>query len=134
MPPYINPEPSRAPTVTKMPWTPGYDIKPGPKLDDHNIWLIPFTTGAFSSGSFSMGEWIDQPTARCVRLIRNRDGVTLLTMNGPQTPSFNFIDTPPPIHSGKVQLDHNETYTLAVWNQVTATGSGRMFCELQFKP
>ena len=133
VPPYINPQPGRTPAVTPMPWTPAHDIRPGPKLDDTNIWLIPFTTGAFVSGSFSLGEWQSQPTRRCLRLIRNRDSAVLLVMDGPQTPSFNFIDTPPLPHSGKVQLDHNETYTLAVWNQVTAAGSGTMFVELQFR-
>jgi len=63
VPPYINPQPSLRPAVTPMPWLAGHDIKPGPKLDQTNIWIIPFTVGAFSSGSFSMGEWQAQPTA-----------------------------------------------------------------------
>lgn len=133
VPPYVNPQPGRTPFVVKMPWTPATRIYSGQALNDHNIWLIPFTTGAFASGSFSGGEWIDQPTTRNVRLIRNRDAAVIAQLNGVQTPSINFTGSVPPPRSWLVQLDHNETYTLAVWNQVTATGAGRMFMELQYR-
>lgn len=134
VPPYINPVPSRSVILKRMPWTPSTRIYSDTKLDDHNIWLIPFTTAGFTLGSFSAGEWIDQPSARIMQVIRNRDAVVVVSLNGVQTPSFNFIDTVPLQHSGKIQLDHNETYTIAIWNQTTALGAGRMFCELQFKP
>lgn len=133
VPPYVNPQPSRTPIVVKMPWTPATRIYSGVKLDDHNIWLIPFTTGAFSSGTFAGGEWIDQPTFRNYQVIRNRDGTVIFNGHPAQTPSFNFTSAAPPPHSGLVQLDHNEQYTLAIWNEVTATGSGRMFMELQYR-
>lgn len=134
VPPYINPVPSRSVIRTKMPWVASTRIYSDTKLDDHNIWLIPFTTGAFSSGSFDGGEWIDQPTFRLYQVIRNRDGLLVVDRSkvGAQTPSIQFMAGVPPARSSFVHLDPNEAYTLALWNQNTALGAGRMFMELQF--
>lgn len=135
VPSYVNPIPSRSVILTKMPWTPATRIYSRTKLDDHNIWLIPFTVGAFNSGSFAGGEWQDQPTSRYFQIIRNKDGVVVLDRSkaSAQTPSFNFMAGVPPARSGIIQLVNGEAYTLAVWNAVTAFGSGQMFMELQYR-
>lgn len=119
--------------VTPMQWANAAPrILSGHGLDQTAVWLIPFKTGAFKTGRFAGAEWVDQGARRNMVVMRNRDAVAVLSVIGQSmtSPSFAFQDSPPPPRSGKIQLAHNELYTLAIWNADGETGPHQLFMEL----
>jgi len=144
-PPVVTPPATGVPDVVLPPEVAGRSIVKTPMawangapriiadLNDSNVWAIPFTVGAFTSGTLRGGEWQQQAADRLYRLIRNRDGAVIAKSPdfGAIRPGIAFVNVPATQWSGKVQLVSGEKYTLAIWNKPpTPDGSGRMFMEL----
>jgi hypothetical protein len=119
---------------TVIPWTSGARVISGGPLDDSNVWLCQFTTGAAIDHDVRLAgaEYGGGPIPRHAVLIRNRDNQVLATVKGASITiwaTFNPTQSTGPLVVPKPVLAPQSVYTLAVWND-PGHGSGKMMMDL----
>jgi len=120
----------RGKILTPIEWRSGVRYYSAAALSDSNVWVMPFTPGAFGSARLAGGDWIDGRRGRLYQLIRNRDGKVLYAGPNYGVPTPSLVITTG-VKLGQVTVAANEDYTLAIWNMADEA-PGRMFMDLYF--
>lgn len=105
---------------TEMKWEMTGSFYSSHPLTDSNAWVIGFTVGADVTGQMAFAEHGGSPAVRNYVLIRNHDGVVILS-SAQETPNIQF--GPPQRMVTRTPLESGVRYTLTISNAIAGVAS-----------